>query len=153
MDYLPIQVRDLDGDGNWEFTVLGWEYCRFFRYLRCHRSPHVILHYEDGAFRIAADLMRKPAPTKEEMEETAKEIRQEQPAIDKPSDTPRSLWDYTLILIYTGHAELVEPFLELVWPDDPTSREIFLEQLRDLPWDTLGRGEVKELSAEWPWSE
>lgn len=154
-DYAPRPI-DLDDDGNWEFIVHDWtgralspgDWCE-----SCAPAPFVILHYADEDYRVAVDLMRSPAPTTEEMAQSAQEIQKERQAIGKSTDVSYRFWNYSLELIYSGHAELVEPFWEMIWPDDPTTRDSRRSELLSTMSDSHYWPEIKALSLQWPWTE
>lgn len=140
-------LKDLDGDGNWEFVVHDWVIlpCTIWACC-CGPDPYVILHYEDGAYHLALDLMRKPAPSAEDLEQWAQEL--------EPHERNAALWDAVLDLIYMGHPELVEPFLEFVWPDEEERRDALMDSVfRGILPSSLYWPELKELSPEWPWPE
>lgn len=167
MDYLAIEVADLDGDGNWEFVTEdqtfrnhgpgNWGEC-------CGPAPYVIRHYEEGAFPLVADLMRQPAPTLAELEAAALPYREAADLINlsyeysyefwqESSEISHEFWLDLLGFLYTGHAELVETFLGIVWPDDERIRIAALEVLLKTQSHSPYWAEIKALSAEWPWPE
>ncbi len=154
-DYFA-NVADLDGDGNWEFVVADWAYRNYLPgpwAECCAPLPKVILHYEDGSYRVAAELMRKPAPSSEEMSAVVAEIQSYREQIGASYDVSLRFWEYTLGLVYSGHAERVEPFWQRIWPDDEAIRT----RLRDDMLLAFARSnyaaEIKALSAEWPWPD
>ena len=63
----------------------------------------VILRYHDGAFRIAADFMDKPAPSRGELEIRAQQVREDTTVWMKGRDLPGNLLATTVDLIYSGH--------------------------------------------------
>ncbi len=150
-DYEP-EIEDLDGDGNWEFIIHDGS---FRSYLETNRrsgedvDPLLILHYDDGGYHLAQDLMRRPAPTEEELQQQAVEF---QPL---PWEYKQELrfWRTVLDLIYSGHADLVPSFLEQVFPDNNEKQmEIILALRENLPDDEYWP-EIKELSTDWTWLE
>jgi hypothetical protein len=146
------RVTDVDGDGTLEFIVHDWAFRASGPWPECCKpDPYVILHYEDGAYHLAKDLMRKPAPTTGELEQLArKALQQYRPDWEASAE---GIWDATLELIYSGHAESVEPFLDMIWPSDSEERRCFLQDLLDGIHCSLYWPEIKDLSTEWPWSE
>ncbi len=146
------QVADLDRDGTWEFTVHDWVISACSRWsCCCGPDPYVILHYENGSFHLVPELMRKPAPAAEELDRLAQKFIE----FTGPGtlEGNAEFWDAVLDLIYTGHAELVTPFLDRVWPQDSARRDAFLEQVLQTLSQSLYWPEIKGVSAEWPWPE
>jgi hypothetical protein len=88
-------------------------------------------------------------------------IRSDEPDVafpirERPPEHIADSWQlcsFVLDLIYSGHAELVEPFLEMVWPDDQTEAEEFLDYFLSTLSQSLYWPEIKDLSDEWPWPE
>jgi hypothetical protein len=151
-DYAPA-VADLDADGSLEFTV--HDYCFRFYHGGNRRSgsfvaPLIILHYEDGSYRLALDLMRQPAPTLAELTIRAQAFRGDMPP---ESITELRFWRTVLDLIYSGHADTVEPFFEMVWPDAPEKREEALRTLQDILPRCKYWSELQELNPGWWWPE
>jgi hypothetical protein len=141
------RIEDLDGDGNWEFMVHDWAY-RFWCEA-CSPGPYVVLHYTDDGFRIVPEFIRKPAPTTEELEGLAQTFRKR----DYPFWSLEDFWEVNLSLVYTGHAELVNPFLDMVCPEGSTCKEEFLDDFLPSLQQSLYWPEIKHLSEEWPWPD
>jgi len=98
----------------------------------CYRPPDVILRYQDGAYRIAADLMRKPAPSREDLESNAVQVLDDaswrgETGLEK-NLVPESLWSTMLELLYTGHPDLAWQFFEMAWPPDISGKDEFLSE-------------------------
>jgi hypothetical protein len=109
------------------------------------KAPRVVLRYQEGHYRVAPDLMRRPAPTMAQLATWAREERYQQlrhhhhlPDESPPSDERvgmglypgSSVWGRMLDLVYTGHADLAWTFLDMVWaPGRPGKRE-FLSAFR-----------------------
>jgi hypothetical protein len=80
-------------------------------------APQVMLRYRDGIYRMAADLMRKPAPAPTELSTRARQIQQgkwSEPCPGPPEYPcpPSGLWSTMLDLLYTGHAVLAWQFFD-----------------------------------------
>jgi hypothetical protein len=108
-------------------------------------APSVVLRYQGGHYRVAPDLMRRPAPTMAQLAKWAREERYPQfrnyhhSAHDSPPSDDRfgmglypgsSVWGRMLDLVYTGHPDLAWKFLDMVWiPGRPGKKE-FLSAFR-----------------------
>ena len=143
------RIADLDGDGNWEFIVHDWAYAYNGPWAEAGKpGPYVILHYADGGFHLAGDLMRKPAPTADELAALA------EPYVGNPRAAAQGcFWEDAVGLVYSGHPESLVSFLELVWLDDPTRRAGFLDWMLSSMYNSLYWPEIKDLADTWPWPE
>ena len=134
-----IDVQDaidscfVDLDHNGVFALVSRDYT--FAYWRASfaesPAPGIILRFNGVGYDLALDLMRKPAPDKEEIDKIVAEVRQ--------SEYPKPLlWKTMLDLIYTGNADLAWRFLPAAWPSTVTSRGEFLRgfcgQLANSPY-------------------
>ncbi len=77
------------------------------------RSPEVILRFRDGKYRLALDLMAKPVPSTEAMEEAVRLVQSEFWDDGKP---PLSHVEYMLDLIYSGNSDSAMEFFDKAWP-------------------------------------
>ncbi len=145
-------LKDLDQDGNWEFLLHDWviEPCLFWACC-CGPDPYVIVHYRDGGYHLVPGLMRKPAPTAGEMDQLA--LKFAGPTVRRPLEGNAEFWDVVMDLIYSGHVELVDPFLERVWPQDKARRDDFRTNILRTISHSLYWSEIRALSAEWPWPD
>ncbi|MFQ5795840.1 MAG: LysM peptidoglycan-binding domain-containing protein [Candidatus Bipolaricaulia bacterium] len=121
-----VGFMDLDGDSNLEFVMYDWTFAYWRAGFAESPAPKVILRSRDGAYRLAGDLMRKPAPDITQLEERAQQIRETWKTVGPPSD----LWGYMLDLVYTGHADLAWLFFEMAWPPGFPGKEEFLSDFR-----------------------
>jgi hypothetical protein len=143
------QIADLDGDGNWEFIVHDWAYAYNGPWAEAGKpGPYVILHYTGDGYHLAGQLMRKPAPTTEELQALA------EPYVGNSRAAAQGrFWEDAVGLVYSGHPESLISFLELVWPDDPTQRAGFLDWMLSSMHESLYWPEIKDLADTWPWPE
>lgn len=191
-------ARDITGDDYPELWIRDTQ----FLYWRTSRASSiakdVILLLTDEGFRVAYDLMAKPAPPEAELAQVAAELKAEMTRmmsddelmeknrklaeglgyrntvntlalakdenglIDLTSSTPHPasgaatgnhssldenydttiqfppprLWDVMLELIYTGHEDRVNQFLDQAWPSHAGGKEEFLQDF----WETLSYG-------------
>lgn len=121
--------NDLDGDkiveatgGDDTFTY--WRTC-----YACSYIPQVVLRYREGGYRLATDLMAKPAPSDEEIVARVKEVK-EQWANEDQEYSPLVL-GYMLDLIYSGNGTAAWRFLEMAWPANKKGKGQFLEEFKE----------------------
>jgi hypothetical protein len=141
-DYLGIEFTDLDGDSKLEIVMHDNTFIYFLAVPATYRPPHVILRYQDGAYRIAIDLMHKPAPSREDLERRAQQAREDThwKGWLEHGDVPESLYVPMLELLYSGHPDLAWEFLEMAWPPATSGKDAWLSKFR---------AELKE-SQYWP---
>jgi hypothetical protein len=81
-----------------------------------------------GAYHLALNKMRKPAPTPTEWNKSLREAR----ATFSPSNGPwplfigATLWTTEMRLIYSGHSDLAWKFLDKAWPASIPGKERWL---------------------------
>jgi len=130
-----VDFVDLDGDSKLEVVLSDWSFAYFLTYFADYHPPEVILHYQDGAYRIAVDLMHKPAPSRKELERLAQQAREDDASwegdyIPGPRSVPKSLYAPMLELISTGHQALAWQFFDLAWPPEIKGKNDFLRKFR-----------------------
>jgi hypothetical protein len=136
---LTLHVVDLDGPPKITTLPLGDNYGA---YLRRHHNgwvavgneplfaywrspfvaspaPKVVLQFRDGQWRLAADLMRKPAPSADELERMAAQARESEawgvPAWDNPRGIAVEAWGPAVDLVYGGNMEAAERYFDMAW--------------------------------------
>lgn len=124
---------DLDGDKKLEIVLNDWTFAYWRASFSESPAPEVILRFSDGAYQVAADLMRKLAPDSTELAKRAKDVLDSDNWDRERGEIPSSLWSYMLDLIYTGHADLSWQFFEMAWPPDFPGKDEFLSDF----WGTL----------------
>jgi len=123
-------LKDLDGDGIPELIVSDNEFYHWPVCMDGEPMPEVILRWRDGKYVAAKDLMRKPAPTPDELRAKAEELRAS-PAWDSGS-VPEGVWTNALALMYEGHEALGWAFVESAWkPGFPGKGDSSKEQIID----------------------
>lgn len=89
-------------------------------------TPRVILRYENGLYHLAYELMRKPAPSMEELRAKAAEI------VSNPvwatEGTPSQFWQFIIDLLYSGNARSTDQFVALAWPSQRNDREQIMQE-------------------------
>lgn len=127
---------DVNGDGKpefltWDGTFTCWRAC-----CACSAAPQVVLRFQEGDFRLATDLMRKPEPSRADLEVRARQIGRA--PRDGRFGVPVALWREMLDLIYGGNAPAARELFQLAWPADLQGRDRFLldfqAQLRTSPY-------------------
>lgn len=93
---------DLDGDGVYEIVARDYTFAYWHASFADSPAPRVVLRFDGKAYRLALDLMRKPAPEKAAIETLIAEVRRKW-EYDYPEPL---LWKSMLELIYTGHPDL-----------------------------------------------
>ncbi len=91
-------------------------------------APEIILRYCDGAYRLAVDLMRKPAPSDVTLLGYAGRIKSE-PEWRSGKSAPL-LWDVMLSLIYNGNAESAWKLFDIAWPKNIFGKAEFLQDFK-----------------------
>jgi hypothetical protein len=126
-----VLFKDLDGDLKPEVLMKDWTFA-YWRssFTGSSKPPTVILRYRDGAYRVAADLMRKPAPSPTELKRRAQRVREDQ-WWKETGEPPSHLWGYIFELLYTGHGKLAWQFLEMAWRPGVSGKDEFLREFRD----------------------
>jgi hypothetical protein len=85
-------------------------------------SPRIVLKYKDGRYRLAYDLMKRPAPTSEQFATLVQSTKDDDewtdaapPDCDMNCGVPVAVWGNMLELLYTGHADLAWQFFDESW--------------------------------------
>jgi len=102
-------------------------------------APKVVLRYRAQAYEIAPDLMRAPPPSQADMAQWAEESRADygwkmetKPrGADDASDLGGVFLDKVTQLIYQGHADLVQTFVDLAWPSAKPGKDAFVAELME----------------------
>jgi hypothetical protein len=120
----PMSFQDVNGDSVYE--IVG-EDSTFYSW---YASPRIILRYDSGlgTYRLAASLMKRAAPTAEQMAAKAREFSKATRYAGYP--VAPEVYRYMLDLIYSGNAQSAWRFLELAWQATPQERQSFIATLR-----------------------
>jgi len=127
-----VKFTDWDGDSKMELVLNDWWYENLVNPYANIRPPDVTLRYQDGAYRIASDLMHKPPPSRENLEGRAQEAQQDTSWRVRNGwpDVPASLLNTMLELLYTGHPDLAWEFLEMAWPPNIPDKDDWASDFR-----------------------
>jgi hypothetical protein len=123
-----FEFKDLNGDGIYEAignddTFAYWE----TSYVESP-MPGVILKF-DGKKYVVSDLMRRPAPSDEQLVAKLEEVSRDQG--ESRWGIPPSAWGYMLELIYGGNGDLAWKFCDMIWAKrGKGNREDFLSEFR-----------------------
>jgi hypothetical protein len=121
--------EDLDDDGLPEFVGRDWTFAYWNESFAGSPAPRVVMKWKNGRYVLAADLMRKPAPSAAELAQDAARVRTS--VNDYARDMPPStLWRQMLDLIYTGHESLAWEFFDSAWPEDLPGKDKFLADFK-----------------------
>ena len=102
-------------DHRYNYYTADWTFAYWPTCFACSPSELVILRYAEdangGAFHLAFDRMRKPAPSPAQW---SREITAVHTAVSKKAvdDIGQALWGVVLDLIYTGHSDLAWKFVD-----------------------------------------
>lgn len=133
--------EDLNHDGHMEIMVPDetfdlWHCCGANDVF-----PTVILRYQNGAYRPATDLMRKPPPSAKDLQEMAAKVGKDQEwaDYDETSDSLPVLYRQTLLdLIYQGNWKEASQWIDLAWPKGRKGCKAFradlMQQLGESPY-------------------
>jgi len=124
---------DLNHDGTYEFEGNDWAFAYWRTSFMSSPAPRIVLKFRTGRFRLAWDLMKKPAPSTENFASLLETIQSDEgwtnaspPGCDMDCGVPVSLWSNMLDLMYTGHAALGWRLLNESWPSDRKDKANFI---------------------------
>jgi hypothetical protein len=123
------EFADVDGDGRLELVAQDWTFAGWHTPFPESPAPQVILRFRDGAFHLAADVMKKPLPRYSELQAKVREVLASR-GWENVQDPPVPLWATMLDLIYSGNAAEAWLFCEAAWPLDRAGKEEFLREFR-----------------------
>jgi hypothetical protein len=132
-----VRMKDVDKDGKLEAVLKDWTFAYWNASFAASPAPTIILRYRNGNYRVATDLMKKPAPSASELDKISARTKAvleklgEYPSDDFSSSQPSELWGTMLDLIYIGHADLAYKFFDATWPPTLSGKEQFLNDFRE----------------------
>ena len=132
----------LDEGPGLQIQIYDWTFANWHSDFADSPAPKVILHYKDGAYRLAPRLMRTPQANPSDLAAKLEKIRAEAKSSRDGSwpeaDVSPELWGTMLDLIYAGHWSRAWQFLEEAWPQKIAGKEAFkkefTEQLKKSPY-------------------
>ena len=123
------EFADVDGDGRLELVAEDWTFAGWHASQAEPPAPQVILRFRDGAFHLAADVMKKPAPRYSELTAKAQQVLSSR-GWENPQDPPSPLASTMIDLIYSGNAAEAWRFCDAAWPPERAGKEEFLKDFR-----------------------
>lgn len=109
------KFTDLDGDGVYEAVGYDSTFTRSEGVLTSYPAMPVILTFKGGKYRLAASLMRKPAPSREEFMKRMSEVHTQAEKSENPSLVS---WRFMADLTYSGNGHMAKRFAYLINSDD-----------------------------------
>lgn len=128
-----IDYQDVEGERAPVIKMSDWSYAYVFGSFGSSPSPDVILRYTNGHYEIAPDLMQTPAPSADELQEMADEIKTNYAQMvenDESSgewEADTGLWRQMLDLIYGGHEDEAHRLFDMAWPEGVEDKDDALE--------------------------
>jgi hypothetical protein len=140
-----VEFADLDKNGIPTVSMADWHYIYVIAPMIASPAPTIIFRFRNGRYQLAPDLMKQPAPAKEELKQFAQEIRRlfEQ-ARKKPAEADQiltrwnpdypvpQLWAKMLDLIYAGNEGEALLLFEEAWPETYPGKQKALKRFRVL---------------------
>jgi len=117
-EHSSFKFKDLDGDGKYEAIGKDWTFAYWNASFAGSPAPEIILRWKNGRYRVAEDLMKKPA-NHNELLRLAKEFRKQAVFEDESMQSlhwEARWWAAMVELIYTGNGNLAWKFCDWFWP-------------------------------------
>jgi hypothetical protein len=106
-DHSHMEFKDIDGDGKYEVIGRDWAFAYWPTSFAGSPAPEVILRWNNGKYRLAENMMKKPPPGEKELQEMASGIEE--------GETYRILSAIMLKLIYTGNGNIALQYCDWFW--------------------------------------
>lgn len=145
-----LTFADLDHDGVMEAAGEDWSLEYWLPGYALSPHPRYVIRFSnDGEYRVALDLMKRPAPGAKEFRRRLEELRAAAGAAahstmdsDFASECAPLLWGYLFELIFQGNGRSARRFYDLVWAErrslaqdplfrNPANRKRFLCDFRN----------------------
>jgi hypothetical protein len=123
------EFADVDNDGRLELVAADWTFAEWHAPLADSPAPQVLLRFRDGAFHLAADVMKKPVARPAELDAKLQQVVAD-PGWENPQDPPSRLWATMLDLIYSGNALEAWNFCDDAWPAGRPGKAEFIKDFR-----------------------
>lgn len=140
-----VEFADLDRNGVLTVSMADWHYVNVIAPMIASPAPTIIFRFKDGRYQLASDLMKQPAPAKEELKKFAQEIRQlfeqaqrEPGKADEiltrwnPDYPVPQLWSKMLDLIYGGNETEALKLFDEAWLETYPGKEKALRKFNAL---------------------
>jgi hypothetical protein len=109
--------------------IHDWNFANWHTDFADSPAPRVLLRFSNGAYRIAPDLMRTPAPDAQDLDTRAAAVRNFAPSAKggtwPHAEVSPDLWSTMLDLIYGGHDAEAWKFLDKAWPPKVNGKDVF----------------------------
>ena len=130
------EFKDLRKDGSLDLVMDDWTFEYWHVCFADSPSPTVILLYQNHKYRPDLELMKKPAPSDQELHIMAKSMSAKFDSATKFNDdekwaAPVELWGKMLDLIYSGNMDSAWKLCDLSWPAKHPGKELFLKEFAD----------------------
>ncbi len=103
-------------------------------------APELLLRYDtDKGFMLASDLMKKPVPSADKLQQMAAAMRADSGWKSSPGSPPRDYLQAILDLVYSGNLKAAKVYAVKAWPDAVPGRQDFIDDLNQCalpssPW-------------------
>ena len=130
--YFQATLGDLDQDGVFELLISESKLCYSFAPRVSFPMPSMVFSYDGRSWSCNPELMRRPPPDAQELEEMKQRLRGNDwsswPDPDRTiypllNDGSRELWSTMLTLIYSGNGRVALDLHESVWPEEPGNKD------------------------------
>jgi hypothetical protein len=124
--------------GGLQIVVHDWTFANWHASFGRAPAPLVILHYRNGHFVPAPELMRESPPAPAQLQAKANRIRldvltanfHDSTTVWPDAKIPTELWGTMLDYIYAGHADLAWKFADLAWPAGMWGKRRFIAEFK-----------------------
>ena len=140
---------DLNGDAILEFVTFDSTFAYWRACFAESPAPGVILHYTQGKYRLALDLMKRSPLSSTEFNDMVQQILSQ--GSWHQGKPPVELWSNMLTFIYGGHVDFAWKLFEQAWNEEVGGKEQFLvdfqAKLKKSPyWEELQHFNENNLS-------
>ena len=115
-------------NGKVDFIINDWTFAYWKTSFVESPAPQIILRYQPGGYKVAADLMVTTALSQAEFQKLLDQGRHIPPRED--GGPTSEFWRIMLDLIYSGHADLAWKFCDESWQGSAEAKKQFLYSFR-----------------------
>ena len=123
--------EDLDNDGVPEIRVTDDFLAYLFSSFAYSATAEVVLKYSQGTYRVAPELMRRPAPDLRSIDQKVRSWEKEFREINAGTYPPAEFIQTITDLYFTGHKELAKQVINWSWPSDVPGKSEFIVNYED----------------------
>ena len=118
----------LPGSGRYGFRSADEAYAYRWTSFAASPAPELLLRYDiSSGFTLAADLMKKPSPSTEQLAQMEAKMRGDPEW--KTSGTPTAYLQAVLDLVYSGNLKAAQDYAAKAWPNDVAGQQDFIDDL------------------------